>query len=280
MVETYSLGTIRELTTDSMLVLPGVFSLKITDSKNNDYNLTMYDFFPPTPGETEEDKWMNEHLIHTAQAFFNAKSKIGVSVLFLKERKDNSRKIFQLADNWIELPIPVESLSYPVDASDMTKVSVAILLEALGKGHLDNDKHVLERMQLYAHPDALIKDVMTQCLKKLKDGKTAASSKYDRYKKVEGFFMNCVANVSYEGIHPGSETYVEKTGAEFKKAGLPWYVIGQKEKANPGQPLSETDTLKSRKIGSSNVIYCNAYLPGNQLQSYPGSGHRQSSNSV
>lgn len=192
-------------------------------------------------------------------------------VLFLKDRKDGSRQVYVLSENtgdWKKAPVAADALAHPVDDAAVINVGVAVLLEAFGGGHIDTGKFALERMQVCAHPETRIADVLKLCLERLKSGKTAASKTHSKYKGIESFFMECVANVSYQGIHPGTEAYIEKTGAEFRKAGLPWSQIGATGLANPGQALSRDDTLKSRKIGSTNVIYCKAFLRDNQLTSY------------
>lgn len=105
----------------------------------------------------------------------------GKQVLFLNERQNNGRHVFALEKDWKETPIYAKSLVYPVEASVTSKVGVALILEALGEGHLENDKYVVERMQLYGHPDMKIGVIMAECLRRLKSSKVEASKKYDRY---------------------------------------------------------------------------------------------------
>lgn len=194
-------------------------------------------------------------------------------VLFLKDRKDGSRQVHVLSENtgdWKKAPVAADSLAHPVDDPGVINVGVAVLLEALDGGLIDTGKFALERMQVCAHPETPVKIILKLCLERLKSGKTTASKKYSKYQGIESFFMERVANVSYQGIHPGAECLIEKTGAEFKKTGLPWSQIGKPGLANPGQELNVNDTLKSRNIGSSNVIFCKAFQPNNGLTSYSG----------
>lgn len=244
----------------------------IVDAQGNKHDL-FYNDFDKNPYLADIARLIKLHAgrVSVSESLPDWKTLENRQVLFLKDRKDSSGQVYVLSENtgdWKKAPVAADSLAHPVDDAGVINVGVAVLLEALDGGLIDTGKFALERMQVCAHPETPVKIILKLCLERLKNGKTTASKKHSKYQGIESFFMERVANVSYQGIHPGAECLIEKTGAEFKKAVLPWSQIGKPGLANPGQALSRDDTLKSRKIGSANVIYCKAFLRDNQLTSY------------
>lgn len=197
----------------------------------------------------------------------------GMPVLFLPQGNANGHHIYCLGERTVfrpldKYPLPVEKLDAPVEDSEVIKVTVVILLDGLETAHIDNSRFAAERLQFYATPDTLASTVLQACVDALASASTAASSKYPFYRNTSATFGECVVGLSYEALGPGRESYLEKTGAQYRALGLPWHVIGQKDLANAAPALDKNKTLKENGVTASNLVYCCAWLPGNRLQSY------------
>lgn len=197
----------------------------------------------------------------------------GMPVLFFTQRNANGHHIYCLGERTVfrpldKYPLPVEKLDAPVEDTKVIKVTVLILLEGLGTAHIDNSRFAAERMQFYATPDTLASALLQACVDALASGSTTASSKYPFYRKTSATFGECVVGLSYEALGPGRESYLEKTGAQYRALGLPWHVIGKKDMANAAPALDKNKSLKENGVTASNLVYCRAWLPGNNLQSY------------